>query len=147
MQELTKSARRALYALIGVGLHGCNRMDPPTALETHMVWSSCKGDPYLVMKATVRAKMLVGRYPVQATQPKFANHIILSVCRLCQTGEEDLLHSCPALEHVYKSKIQCLMELYRENQVYAPRTRGADMCNSEWVIIHLPETRPMDRPA
>ncbi len=99
--------------------------------RAHTVWTSCKGDPYLVNKATVRAKMLVGRYQVQATQAKFANQAISAVCKLCQAEEEDLPHmltSCTALEHIRESKIQRLMDLYREDEVHAPRTREELTC-------------------
>ena len=63
-------------------------------LKTHGLWSACKGNPRLVKKATIRAKMLIRRYTCGASPWRKLR------CPVCDHEKEDIIHilsSCPKL--------------------------------------------------
>ena len=99
---------------------------PKNPDEPHPVWLSCQGNPYLVDKAAVRAKMLVGRYLLQSDLAKFSKGNSSPSCQLCGATDEDTVHfliECPMLSTVRQDKIEQLQQLYQEEDLCPPKSR------------------------
>ena len=80
---------------------------------THPVWV-CGSDPLQTTMATVKAALLVGRYPL--TGSKCAGKKQSSSCPLCNTEEESMAHfllRCPGLEEhrtSYRTQLQDIFQ-------------------------------------
>ncbi len=66
----------------------------------HPIWSTCGGKLHQVTASMWRARLLVGRYTLQATKAKYNQHKVNSTCPLCGYHTENLSHfllHCPTL--------------------------------------------------
>ncbi len=107
-----------------------NRIRHPSDNEcAHTVWLSCQGCPYLVEKAAVRARMLVGRYTLQSNRARYSNNTISSMCNICGEEEENMEHfliSCSRLAEARSDKIEALRDMYAAEDIRPP-TSAADI--------------------
>ncbi len=75
--------------------------------QAHQIWQAAKGNTYRVEAATIRARMLVGKYMLQATRARYNQNAVNPACLLCDGPREDMVHLiavCPALEQVRQPK-------------------------------------------
>ena len=92
---------------------------------THPVWTSCHGKTFMVTASTTRAKLLVGRYPLNTKKAKYRQNNTNPICSLCGLEPEDEAHfvvSCPKLEHVRQSKITDLVQMYKDEGLRPPQS-------------------------
>ena len=67
--------------------------------NTHNIWDTVENSVIEVRKATTKARMLTGTYILQVHKNKFNQAEIDTICSLCRTADENLLHiltRCPA---------------------------------------------------
>ena len=67
--------------------------------KTHNIWDTVENSVIEVGKATTKARMLTGTYILQVHKSKFNQAEIDTICPLCRTEDENLLHiltRCPA---------------------------------------------------
>ena len=92
--------------------------------KTHPIWRTCRGKPFQVQAATVRAKMLVGRYATQALQAVYKPGSP-TTCPLCEKEEEDIVHliaKCTNTKILRNPKLDNLKRLYIEDDKTPPVT-------------------------
>ena len=76
----------------------------------HPLWAATPYHKMDIMRATVKARLLVGRYYLQSDLNKFRS--TTSPCPLCHLDSEDLirfLYFCPAFEYIrtrFKDELQ-----------------------------------------
>ncbi len=102
-------------------------LHPSELNQAHPVWSSCAGCPYLVEKATVRARLLVDRVTLQSSKAKFSNHAVAPDCVLCGRESEDMKHfllDCPNLDETRGTKIKDMQSMYKQEGVEPPTSAG-----------------------
>ena len=102
----------------------------------HQVWTTCRGAQSQVTSATVRAKMLVGRFYLQVDAHKFSQKkkgpIIPPTCQLCNQENEDLAHlltRCPRLDSTRADLVRILLSLYQEEDL-PPPTGGEELTSA-----------------
>ena len=91
--------------------------------KCHPLWLSCRGNPFHINAASTRARMLTGRFRVQATISKFSKGDISPTCCLCGLETEDIEHMvarCPSLAEVRSEKIKELCSMYIEEGLQPP---------------------------
>jgi hypothetical protein len=82
--------------------------------KPHHVWATCTTDTRDVMRACLKAKILVGQYTLQADRYK-RKQINSPMCELCYQEPEDIQHflvTCHKLKEVrkrYLSEIECVI--------------------------------------
>ncbi len=102
--------------------------------QTHEIWKCCRGKTYMVESAVTRAKMLCGRYLLQATRARFNQNPVNPACPLCGAASEDLVHfliKCPLLEEARNSKLADLEALYTVEDRERPSS------DREWCMAIL----------
>jgi hypothetical protein len=88
-------------------------------------WKACMGKTYQVRAATTRARMLVGRYQLQATAAKIYKTCDSPLCLLCGEDDEDISHlicNCTKLQEVRASKVEDFIKLFRKEGLPPPST-------------------------
>lgn len=121
--QLAASSKSSLSRLL---LDHC----PPTG--PHPVWTSCGGRSYKVKAAMTRAKMLAGRFILQADRARFNQFAVDPTCKLCDSGPEDMTHfiaTCPALQEAREQPISDFMALYQASQI-TPPTTDLELCSA-----------------
>ncbi len=96
----------------------------PSSLP-HPLWQVCRGNSFQTSAAMTRARMLVGRYPVQEILHSVYQKADSPTCQLCCTDTETLEHliaSCPSLHHIRSRFVRRLKEIYTEEGWPAPET-------------------------
>ena len=82
---------------------------------THNIWTDASVDTQAVKKAYIKARLTTGTYMLQASRAKFSKQGVSPVCRLCNTGDEDIAHfllSCSSLVRShFMSKLTCILTL------------------------------------
>ena len=79
--------------------------------QIHPVWQNLNC-PLDIEKATVKAQLLIGRYPLSSCRTSGYNRSVL--CPLCQEEEETATHfllNCPALEKQRSTYIQRIITI------------------------------------
>jgi hypothetical protein len=69
----------------------------------HQVWSTVTAEPRDATRATVKAKLLTGSYPLQANKAMFNQYQVDKTCPLCGDGVEDRKHfivECSSLQQI-----------------------------------------------
>jgi hypothetical protein len=90
-------------------------LDPSWIGRPHPLWQACKGKPFQVEAAAVRALLLTGRYGLQADRVHFTKQETSPICPLCQLEEEDAVHfctACPTIVEDVKAKVTDLQAMY-----------------------------------
>ncbi len=88
---------------------------PPGRNGPHQIWTTCKGQNFHIQAATVRARMLVGRYFLQSHRAKYGKGQVSATCKLCEEEDETLhhfLYKCKPLEAERTGLIAKLKDLY-----------------------------------
>ena len=90
--------------------------------RAHPTWQACRGAPYRVTGASIRMKMLVGRYTLQ--KDRFAFRTAKDpLCPICTDKEEDIVHmlvKCKNTQHISSPKIDTLRHIYTEQGCRPP---------------------------
>ena len=60
--------------------------------KTHLLWENAGSDPMAVTKATIKCRMLLGVYTLQANRHRFNQYDVEPICPLCKTEAEDRVH-------------------------------------------------------
>ncbi|CAC5378742.1 unnamed protein product [Mytilus coruscus] len=121
VNENIKKARRAMYSLMGTGLHGENGLDSKTSISiirTYILSILTYGLEILLPKAIsasanlkdirkipVRLKIATGNYILQIHKASFSKKHISSICKLCSKADETVEHFillCEKLEETSK---------------------------------------------
>jgi hypothetical protein len=90
-------------------------LDPSWIGHPHPLWWACRGKPFQVEAAAVRALLLTGRYGLQADRVHYTKQESNPICLLCQTEEENAVHFCilcPIITEDVKSKVSDLLAMY-----------------------------------
>ncbi len=93
--------------------------------KAHPLWLSCRGNPFHIEAAATRARMLTGRFRVQASVSKFSNGDVLPTCCLCGLEDEDIEHlvtRCPALTETRVERVNEIRHIYSEEGLQPPTT-------------------------
>ena len=80
--------------------------------KLHHIWTSAEPNHLDIKKAQVKARLLVGRYNLQANLARYKN--TSPTCKLCDEGSEDLTHfliKCPNLQHNRPGYIRQIRDL------------------------------------
>ena len=107
-------------------IHPCWTMSP------HPLWQACQGNTYQIEAATTSARLLTGRYALQANKVKFTKQSLDPTCPLCQQGTEDEMHfiiNCPALEGEARARIPALQQQY-SRQGQPPPMEPSEICSA-----------------
>ena len=81
-----------------------------------------QGKPFQVQAATVRAKMLIGRYATQTLKSIYKPGTPRT-CILCHEDDEDIIHlltKCSFTDPVRRSKLEDLVNIYTDNNEPPP---------------------------
>ncbi len=100
-------------------------LDPTWVGHHHPLWQACRGKPYQVQAATTRARLLVGRLPLQAVRASYTEDD--PTCQACFTAPEDTTHfllQCPATENEVRPLIIDLQTLYSADGLPVPTTES-----------------------
>ena len=98
----------------------------------HPMWQVCKGRTFQTTAATTRARMLVGRYPVQALLHHTYHSVDSPACPLCNEEEETLEHlicTCHKLQDTRSKYLHRIQHLYSEEGWPPPETRS-EICSA-----------------
>ncbi|VDI69999.1 Hypothetical predicted protein [Mytilus galloprovincialis] len=96
VNENIKKARRAMYSLMGTGLHGEN------GLDTISVSANLKD----IRKIPLRLKISTGNYILQTHKASFSkNHYISPTCKLCCKADETVEHFILLCEKLEEARI------------------------------------------
>ena len=96
----------------------------------HPIWSACQGLRFHVKTAMVRARMLTGKYPLQATRARYNQNEVDSTCKLCCAGAEDIQHliaDCTALEAVRCDDREKFLALFKSSNLRVPHS-SEELC-------------------
>ncbi|MCG8429955.1 MAG: hypothetical protein MJA29_02130, partial [Candidatus Omnitrophica bacterium] len=99
--------------------------------KPHPIWQACRGKQHLVEAATSRARLLVGRSRLSADRARYEKSSDPS-CPFCKADYEDAAHFlvvCPAFIKTRTPMIQSLCQLYREENLFPPKTT-TEMCSA-----------------
>ncbi|CAC5390934.1 unnamed protein product [Mytilus coruscus] len=77
--------------------------------KTHLIWSSAGSDTFAITKASVKCRMLLGVYTLQANRHRFNQFEVDPSCPLCKQGPEDRTHFLVLCQH-FTSVRQPFME-------------------------------------
>ena len=96
-----------------------------TTPTVHPLWQVCHGRQHQIAAATVRARMLAGRFKTRELEGVFARKLgkFDTNCRLCNKENEDIAHilvRCPGLNKWRNDKIRTLQNIYIEDGLYPP---------------------------
>ncbi len=98
----------------------------------HPMWSACKGKQHLVEASNVRAKLLVGRLPLQSNLARYSKGDVSPWCLLCQTEEEDTEHfliRCEKISAGRGDKITALLRMYSDHGL-PPPSSDSEVCSA-----------------
>ncbi len=93
------------------------------------IWSVCKGRTHLVEAATIRARLLTGRYLLQSNRARFNQFQVDPTCPLCGDGSETTQHfllECVCLDQARAHWVGQMAGIMEEDQDNSPNT------NEEW---------------
>ncbi|CAC5388171.1 unnamed protein product [Mytilus coruscus] len=85
--------------------------------KTHLIWSSAGSDTCAITKASVKCRMLLGVYTLQANRHRFNQIEVDPSCPLCKQGPEDRTHFlvlCQYLTTVRQPFMDALKNFIRE---------------------------------
>ena len=85
--------------------------------KTHSVWNSTLSEVSDVKKSVIKARMLAGVYILQKQKFRFDN-VESSLCPLCYTEEEDIVHflaRCPVFHEIRKQYVDDMYEVVNEH--------------------------------
>jgi hypothetical protein len=85
--------------------------------SAHQLWLCCNGKSSKIAAATVRSKMLVGRFKTEEEVKRMQSkaHKLNARCQLCHEEDEDILHiiaRCQRLEEIRNPRVKLLQEIY-----------------------------------
>ena len=103
-------------------------------LSTHYLWTGCNGNQSKIASATVRARMLTGRFRTMVECSRYQNKGDGGnpICPLCQEENEDILHlltRCRAMQHLRNSKVTTLQDMYRDDGK-PPPSSDREVCSA-----------------
>ena len=100
----------------------------------HPVWETCPNSVYQITAATVRARLITGRYPVQALCVRFNQNAVDPTCQLCGRQPETIPHMlimCLALASVRQAYISRISEILHSTSAAVPSSE------TEWCKLVL----------
>ena len=68
--------------------------------KTHLIWSSAGQNTHAITKASIKCRMLLGVYTLQANRHKFNQYEVEPTCPLCKQGPEDRTHFLVQCQHL-----------------------------------------------
>ncbi|VDI37216.1 Hypothetical predicted protein [Mytilus galloprovincialis] len=68
--------------------------------KTHLIWNSAGSDTFVITKASVKCRMLLGVYTLQANRHRFNQFEVDPSCPLCKQGPEDRTHFLVLYQHL-----------------------------------------------
>ena len=98
----------------------------------HQLWQACRGKPYQVEAASIRARLLVGRYPLNSKQSTYTKGAIKPSCSLCGEEDEDEPHflaKCSILHPNVNRAISDLQNMYKLESKDPP-TSAKEICSA-----------------
>ncbi len=107
--------------------------------KAHEVWKAARGNNYQIEAATIRIRMLVGKYMVQGNRARYNQNAVNPACPLCSHPKEDMMHfiaECPALEEYRTAKQASLVKLCLMEGIACPNS-GSEWCG---FILNGPAT-------
>ncbi len=100
--------------------------------QPHPMWTCCYGKLYQVEASVSRARLLVGRYGLQAEKSRYKQRQTSSECPLCDQASEDVIHflaSCPRLSDIRDPAVRDLKRLYTESGLEPP-VSATEICSA-----------------
>ncbi len=82
--------------------------------QCHPIWDTCPKSVHHIQAATIRARLLTGRYSVQSLRARFNQNEVNPTCRVCGLQSETITHmivSCPALASIRQPYFSRISEL------------------------------------
>ncbi|CAG2236961.1 unnamed protein product [Mytilus edulis] len=116
VNENIKKARRAMYSLMGTGLHGENGLDSKTSISLIRTYIlpiltyaiSVSANVKDIRKIPVRLKISTGNYILQTHKASFSKNHISSTCKLCSKADETVEHFILLCEKLEEARIPLL---------------------------------------
>ena len=105
-------------------------MDASWIGQPHPLWQACRGSPNAIEAATTRARLLIGRFGLQAERAKFSGNPVDSTCQLCRSTIEDTIHfvvCCPKLQEERLLLVERLCSMYTDEGLRPPQN-NTEMC-------------------
>ncbi len=120
--------------------------------KPHPMWLACRGKPFQIKAANIRALLLTGRYSLQANRVLFTKQDSDPLCPLCGREEEDVIHfttRCMANSGTIGDGVVDLQEMYSDDRQDPPLT-PMEVCSAilnGWGYRTDPGTVPNPGPA
>lgn len=96
------------------------QMFRPDKPQAHPIWIQCGSDPRRITPASVRARMLCGALPLQATIARTNKKSPDPTCQLCMEQQEDMVHfllDCPALQKPRADHLDSILQLLHSQDI------------------------------
>ncbi len=120
------------------------------------VWKACKGRTHIVEAATIRARMMTGKYILQTTRSRYNQYKVDATCPLCESMDEDMTHLlvvCTELHSIRSRNREKLRKAYddegtvcsvSDREWYYAILNGGEYISEDGELVRVCEAETFD---